>query len=1204
MSSVPKFASFKPKSKLIPAPNSGDESINTGRKRPSESTVDFREKRVDRESEKAENLRHRRHHEQGHYEESDKERNDRHGRHHERDRHEEHRERRHKESDPRKTHCRSRSRRRHGAESRVSKITPVTVSGPDTEETALYIIDTKGDHQNLVYGGLHRYSIPTYHRAGAGKVLGLAGLSKIDRNESDEKGLVIHERFNGPTKREKNAFSKMEKKGIKKLRIKSPEEVSNTEDAQADFLPWREPRRTKHERGEGDGSAQEGDVIDSHYRSIEGKAKTNGPDDRDLEYATESDSDFESVGAMDKDARDRNVELSRRTQSHPLDPTAWIEFAEHQETLIVLGTKKRNTTSAERRSTAEIKISILEKGLENITGSSPGREALLLHLMEEGAKVWDYQKQSTKWKKVLDENTTYIGLWTKYINFQQTNFLSFRYEEGLTIFTGCLKVLNIARNKTRSHEEDREIEETLIYVVLRATLFMREAGFSEHGLAIWQALLEFNTTKPTKLGTAPTDIEKAQEHFWDSEVARIGEEGAKSWGHYVDQGETGPELMPKSITVRTAGIDDNDLFGSWCNAENERSRTARTPARTIDETEEDDPYRVILFSDVKDFMFRIETSHNALVDAFLAFCRLPPLPSTRRISSDGWWLDPFVRNDMLDHDNDYVSRSFFPVESSSEKQKALPGLEGMEPEIHHNGIGNGLLQMKYNNFTASQDTLFSLGDDWFSYHVLYSAAYLGNKCPVEESLVRRALRQLVERNVGGDELAEYYLSFEYQGLNENTIKVAKSILKTRTEASFRLYAAVAMMHIQSHDPKIVDKGNDIFKKMIALGRNYNLPDVLSKDNSDESIRHREGRKHETILLWKAWVWDSIRLRNYQEAYEKLLSIPEWSRHQPGVVASVGSPGNTALFLKARNHLSESTDLTASLRLLHLSAIYIELQALLVYFHKCFSVEAFLDTHHQGTILLASKSEYMRDVSSPIIGTVPHELLLQSKARLLYTHANSGRAFKPSIIREELGNAIRLFPTNSIFLGLYAWNEARFRLDDRVRTVLRDVVLRDKIDSITSWFFSIRQELTPSPATGTYNTHAVRDVFEHATNSDSGRYSISLWKLYYLFELRENGERAKQVFYRGMRSCPWSKGFLILAFAKQSPFTDDEKRKIYNVIGEKDLRIHVDLDEILEDLDERAIEEREKMLLDLPEDQESDGMEEVANTKQRRKVAHR
>ena len=111
---------------------------------------------------------------------------------------------------------------------------------------------------------------------------------------------------------------------------------------------------------------------------------------------------------------------------------------------------------------------------------------------------------------------------------------------------------------------------------------------------------------------------------------------------------------------------------------------------------------------------------------------------------------------------------------------------------------------------------------------------------------------------------------------------------------------------------------------------------------------------------------------------------------------------------------------------------------------------------------------------------------------------------------------------------------------------------------------------------------------HKTNNcDSGKCNPGLWRFYVEFE-RQQGDinKAKAAFYRGLKCCPWSKGLLLskaltyfhlpylgLAFLALGQLRDvgfDELRNIYQVLGERELRIHVDLEDTFD-----AIEEGER-----------------------------
>ena len=272
--------------------------------------------------------------------------------------------------------------------------TPSTVV-PWAEVPELYTVDKEGDANNLVYGTLHRYSIPLYLRRGAGSVIGLPQRYKIDREANTERDLVISDRSDeGTRRREKYVFARNERKHIRRLRIRPVEQTDLPQEVQEDFVHLSVGRGKKRKRGESDGSSSSPER-EEHYRSIEGKAKSGAaPSDGDLQYASESSaSDYEMVSFDNPSAtaRQRNIELTRVVDVQPTNPQAWIDLIDHQDGLLGAGNSSapRALTTAERRSTADIKLSMYEKALEKTRSGGNEREQLLLGMMEEGSKIWE-----------------------------------------------------------------------------------------------------------------------------------------------------------------------------------------------------------------------------------------------------------------------------------------------------------------------------------------------------------------------------------------------------------------------------------------------------------------------------------------------------------------------------------------------------------------------------------------------------------------------------------------------------------------------------------------------------------------------------------------------------------------------------------------------------------------------------------------------
>ena len=201
-----------------------------------------------------------------------------------------------------------------------------------------------------------------------------------------------------------------------------------------------------------------------------------------------------------------------------------------------------------------------------------------------------------------------------------------------------------------------------------------------------------------------------------------------------------------------------------------------------------------------------------------------------------------------------------------------------------------------------------------------------------------------------------------------------------------------------------------------------------------------------------------------------------------------------------------------------------------------------------------------------------ERLHQSFARLIYHHITHTAHLKPAEIRSSFEESIAVFPQNSIFLSLFAWNEARFRIDDRVRSLIRDVLLSNRSASndkgtTVPHLFAVYTEIARGINFGS-NMNAIRAAFERAAESEACAHQAGLWRLYFLFEhSRGNMKEAKAVLYRSVRACPWVKDLYLLAFEHlrgvDDGMNDLELKGLYDLMVERELRVHVDLDELLE-----------------------------------------
>lgn len=1022
-----------------------------------------------------------------------------------------------------------RHHRTHQSRSRERKPTPaISVPAPDID-SSLFVVDRKGDVKNLIYGSIHRYSIPLFHRYGAGCVLGAPLIIRIDRDIGEEKGISLrHLRDSNSTRsREKYAFSKVATNKPRLLKIRAEVKIQDEAAREDDFIPLQRPKKRKR-IGSPSGSDTDSGPDKRDYRSINGKPVHNQPEDDDFEYATESESSGSENGRtikIDNAIRQKNVELSRRVEQSPHDIEGWVALINHQDTLLGLDNERRRITTAEMKSTAEIKIHMYEKALAS-SKSLSDREKLLISLMTEGAKIWNIKDQVDRWREISEQNIESLTLWRHYLDFRQSNFSTFRYDEVREVYLSRITLLSTAIAKAVPATKESHYGQ-LIYVILRLTLFIRESGYSELAIAIWQGLLELNFFAPKSSTHNLSTLKSLFRDFWEAEVPRIGENGALGWQHFA-QNQTEVDSAEPVVDSSSGALQVRGLFGSWITAERLRTRNSRFPARTMDEVTEDDPYRVILFSDIEDYLLvfsEINDLKEALVNAFLLFCRLAPA-SSNNPHQPLCLLDSFTDGRLLEYSSDWLENNLFDAQDDTKMPEQSPWAFP-DFNVLQNYFG---LSKTHQNRGAWQDR------------------YSEDDGPISCAWINRTLKQLTKVYTK-DTFADYFLRFDYHNGSPTIKKTAKTLLKQHP-ASLRLYNTYAEIEWA--------RGNkEVAQGVFSAAINMSVSNTLKDTDIDN-----------TILLWKTWIWALLDDLNHSSALQLILSIP------------AGEPDSSTtlsptVLLKCKHHLLSRREFLLSKGDFENASLYCECLVLLEYLTGNIVKETTPDI--QGTSMGSVVKGAISDTRNitPALSTFSYfsqtlaqreqpdvlERFLESGARLLYLHTRTG-PFRPALLREHLANFITLFPQNLVFLSLYKWNESRLRIDNRVRNILLSTVLVAANDTLSSRLFAIYYEIN-------YGTiHSVKSAFEHALNSAHSRSSAGLWRTYILYCLRtpQFRSQAKDIWYRALRSSPWAKELYLLGFEHLRdliPF--DELKVTWRIMGEKELRVHVDLEDMFEDM---------------------------------------
>lgn len=558
--------------------------------------------------------------------------------------------------------------------------------------------------------------------------------------------------------------------------------------------------------------------------------------------------------------------------------------------------------------------------------------------------------------------------------------------------------------------EKSQIESMILYIIQRFAHLAREAGYDELGIACFQGLIELNIFRlniPAPSTETTRDAELGQfEEFWDSECARFGEEGAKGWRSFdPDNPADGPSAS--DVAIHGASIED------WYRRQ-EASKW-RMPGRTTDNLEEDDPYRVVLFNDIRPFLYAFTTDIvNQLPYAFLTFCGLNlPLPdaSSDYPQSTDSWLH-----------NDFNTQGFWPVNTNANQIEWING-EAVDPE-RLPGIATPF-EFKRKVYPVDIDTLFPFKGTWFKRLEL-------NEFPHTPFLLT-GLSQL--KPLGAEEwFMIYHLAIENLLSPSTVLKLAKSYIKSH-KSSTVLWCVYALLLWNSSD---YAESRKIFTRAIEM--TFSTHD-------------------DPVLLWQTWITCEFLLE--KGSARNLFSLVSAGRPDFDAPRTIGGAAGE---LRIRKYLQEKFDWACSFKKWRVAEGYANLGILFEYLTSL-KIEEVVDKCRMFTDALKGREQD---------GSVAHERIQLYASKVLVRHAQTEGWYRVYILRDFWADAIDRFPRNTAFLSLFAWNEASARIDGRVRKLLSSM---EKTATVDTWVFAIWAEI--SIERGRVSEFAVRAIFEKA-----------------------------------------------------------------------------------------------------------------------------
>lgn len=192
-------------------------------------------------------------------------------------------------------------------------------------------------------------------------------------------------------------------------------------------------------------------------------------------------------------------------------------------------------------------------------------------------------------------------------------------------------------------------------------------------------------------------------------MPRIGETGAKGWKNSSDDAEPPPSTDSSLFSTLS---DFSDPFERWLASEHLTATSQPRPARATDPGVDDDidPFRVVLFDDVRDFLFVVHSpdSKIQLIYAFLTFLGLPFVPPDYP-TSNPFSTDTFIHSELAERP--LLRERFWPkMEVASVPFDTVSG-EAMEPE--RRSALAAPFEVPFHATPVTVDLLFGTKQGWF-----------------------------------------------------------------------------------------------------------------------------------------------------------------------------------------------------------------------------------------------------------------------------------------------------------------------------------------------------------------------------------------------------------------------------------------------------------------------------------------------------------
>ncbi|KAM1938381.1 hypothetical protein FF1_015989 [Malus domestica] len=1014
----------------------------------------------------------------------------------------------------------------------------------ETKPSKDYYLDSHGDRDNLAFGSLYRMDIARYKPYGLAELSGsdFRGLSWWNKTGSTLDRDADVEALGGKLKSAGRYWSAkymaLERlKNLKRARILVPRDLDIT--VSGDFIPLTDAQTSDDECVDGDDPLSRTSVVEESWED-EVLRKTR--------------------------------EFNKLTREHPHDEKVWLDFAEFQDRVADMQPQK-----GARLQILEKKISILEKAAE----LNPDNEELLLPLLKAYQRRDNSDVLISRWEKILIQHSGSYKLWREFLRVIQGEFSRFKVSEMRKMYAHAIQALASACRKhirqvcqAENHPPDAatvQLELGLVDIFLSFCRFEWQAGYQELATALFQAEIEFSLFCPSLLLTEQSK-QILFEHFWNSDGARVGEEGALGWSTWLEKEE---ENRQRVIREETAHDDEGGWTG-WSEP------LAKNKENSI-ETEKESESNVV----VEEFQEELEDEDVKQEEDTEALLKMLGIDvdvgaSGEIKDSSTWikWSEEELSRDCV---------QWMPVRTRAAVSHNVGTPDGEADEhlsrvIMYEDVNEYLFSL------SSSEARLSL--------VLQFVDFFGGKSS-----------QWISTN--SSTWAEKVLSLEAlpDSILQTLRKVHDFLIKTQGSSSnFSLESLLGTTNdIYGRTDMMKFLRNATLLCLSAFPRHFVLEDAalvaeeLSAMNLNPSSRSVTPCRALAKFLLKSDRQDVLLCGVYarreafhgnidhaRRVFDMALSSIE------GLPLELQSNASLLYFWYAETELANEhgNGCESSLRAMHIlfclgsGSTYSPykshpsnlqlMRARQGFKEKIRTVQMALMRgviDDQSVALICSAALFEELTSGWAAGievldqafalVLPErksrsyqlEFMFSFYMKMLWRHHGQSSLSK---CWESILQGLQIYPCSPELFSDFIKVGHLYTTPNKLRWVFDD--LCHKKPSVVVWLFALSFELSKGGS-----EHRIRGLFERALANDRFHNSVVLWRCYIAYEMNmaSNPSAARRNFFRAIHACPWSKKLWLDGFVKlNSILSAKELSDLQEVMRDKELNLRTDIYEIL------------------------------------------